>query len=143
MFYICSIKLWEIHTPGTSHFWNLSLLQALFWKKVQGVIPMTKLVITLAALAAFSPIAHAEYYSTPFGPVYTTMSECRMASAMPDMRQLDGNRDGLISSREFELNGSGDTTVSMFYSIDKNKDAIISGRELDAYRNIGKCRESR
>lgn len=104
---------------------------------------MTKLVITLAALTAFSQMAHAEYYSTPFGPIYTTMTECRMASAMPDMRQLDGNRDGLISSREFELNGSGDTTVSMFYSIDKNKDGIISAKELEAYRHIGKCRESR
>jgi hypothetical protein len=104
---------------------------------------MKKLVITLAALMSFPVIAHAEYYSTPFGPVYTTEHECRMASAMPDMRQLDGNRDGVISSREFESNGSGDTTVSLFYSIDKNKDGIISGRELDTYRNIGKCRESR
>ena len=104
---------------------------------------MKKLIITLAGLMALSTASYAEYYSTPFGPVFTSENECRMASAMPDMRRLDGNRDGVISSREFELNGSGDTTVSMFYSIDKNKDGVISGRELAAYRQIVKCRESR
>jgi hypothetical protein len=106
-----------------------------------------QIISIVAALAAATPALaqtiQASYFSTPNGPVYTTMNECRKASAIPDMRRLDGNRDGRISSREFERNGSGQTTVSMFYSMDKNMDGFISRSELDAYRHVGSCRGAR
>ena len=102
----------------------------------------TKLLIITIALLLAAP-AMASYYSTPWGPMFTSMNECREAGAMPDMTVMDRNRDGRISSREFERSGASDSTVSLFSSIDKNKDGYISKRELDAYSIIGRCHEVR
>lgn len=100
----------------------------------------TKLLIITIALLLAAP-AFASYYSTPWGPMFTSMNECREAAAMPDMSVMDRNRDGRISAHEFERSGAADTTVSLFSSIDRNKDGYISKQELDAYRMAGKCRD--
>lgn len=93
----------------------------------------------LLAGPAMAQMTKARYYSTPFGPVYTTMSDCREAGQTPDLRVLDQNHDNRVSSHEFEESGLENKDVSLFYSIDKNHDGFISQTELDAYRHVGKC----
>lgn len=102
-------------------------------KKVKLFIISVVMLIAMPALA--------DDYPSLWGPKLAPTDECRSANAAPDLAALDVNNDGRISLSEFGDSAAADTTVSLFFSIDRNKDGYISKQELAAYRRVGKCPE--
>jgi hypothetical protein len=100
-----------------------------------------------AALLSTAPVmaqsyTPAHYYSTPWGPVFTSRNECEDAGAIPDMKTLDLNRDGIVSEQEWQRSGLPDSMLTMFSSIDKDGKGYITEKQLDAYRHVGRCEMS-
>ncbi len=102
--------------------------------------------VALAALLWAAPAVAqsipAHYYSTPWGPIFTSRDECDKAGAIPDMKTLDLNHDGLVSEQEWQMSGLPDSMLTMFSSIDKSGKGYITEKELDAYRHVGRCSET-
>lgn len=97
---------------------------------------MKKLFIPLAILLAATPVFAASRDGAVRPEIY---EYCRTANALPDFKNLDIDRDGMVNYRE--MRSSDEKQIGLFDKIDSNDDDYISPRELDAYAKVGNCRE--
>lgn len=97
---------------------------------------MKKLFIPLALLLAITPAFGASRDDIMQPGAYEA---CRAANSLPDFKNLDIDRDGIVNYREMRTNN--EKHISLFYAIDTDHDDYISPRELDAYAKVGDCGE--
>ena len=97
---------------------------------------MKKLFIPLALMLVITPA----FAASRDGAVQPEIYEyCRTANALPDFKNLDIDRDGMVNYREMRTNN--EKQISLFGEIDSDRDDYISPRELDSFAQVGNCKE--